>query len=301
MRETYEFRVKEEFAPMLFAENEGERLSGTIRKVTIHPDDPRFERIGILQNELHSTGRSFFSGWDLRFGYTRAELSAAQCFRLKITSAFEPTGQECGTNYDDSEACDHVFARAGQLQIPGYTIPTPAYTCGVGSKQLSDLFLKWRRIPKSKDISRTIAGEVVVSKRLVDLCNNERITGVAFRPIKQFPASSAESKDWFQLIVQSAEAEVAPPTRTGVKPFDFDPTGRFRCPKGHVIGLNLLSEVSIKSPTRRDADVVCSRQFIGARTGLLRPERLILISPRVWRLLETHEVKGSAIEVAYLV
>lgn len=281
MREVCEFRVVEDFAAKLFAENEGKKLGDTVRKVELATDDPRFDRIGQLQRETRATtGRSFFHGWILRRRYTNPELAAADCFRWSVTTAFEPAGEECGTQYDESKACPK---------------------CGAGAKQASDLFLDWKQIPKGKDISRTIAGEIIVSKRLVELFRQQGITGAEFRAVRQSPASSAKSKDWFQLTVQSAEAEIVPPTRAGIDPFDDDAKGECRCPQGDLIGLNVLSEVSVKAATRGDADIVCTRQFIGARRGLLRPERIILISPKVWRLLESEKLKGWQVEVARLV
>jgi hypothetical protein len=221
-----------------------------------------------------------FTAWIQRRRYSRRELDAAKLFRLRVRSIFEPAGEEFGTQYDESYACPK---------------------CGAGAKQVSDLFLKWKRIPKGKDISRTIAGEMVASVRLVELFHEQGITGATFRAIRQHPASSAESKDWFQLTVQSMGAEIVPPTQAGIDPFDEDAQGQYRCPLGHVIGLALLSEVSVKSATRGDTDIACTRQFTGARQGLLRPERIILISPKVLRLLESEKLRGWDAEVAHLV
>jgi len=302
MREVCEFRVVEDFASRLFADDEGKRLGDAVRKVELETSDPRFNRIGELQREIRAKlDRSFFHGWKIRRLYSKAELAAAGCFRLLIATRFEPAGEECGTKYDESAACPYVFAPEMQFEVSGHRAIIPATTCGVGAKQVSDLFLDWKRIPKNKDISQTIAGEVVVSARLVELFHRERITGVEFRPLRQSPASSAESKDWFQLIVQGSEAEIIPPTRAGIDPFDDDAEGKYRCPLGHVIGLNLLSEVWAKSATCGHADIVCTRQFVGARRGLLRPERIILISPTVWRVLKSEKLRGWEVEVAHLV
>lgn len=106
---------------------------------------------------------------------------------------------------------------------------------------------------------------------------------------------------WHQFVVTSNTAEIVGPTRVGIDPFDDDPKGECRCPLGDLIGLNLLSEVSISAASRSDVDVVCSRQFIGTRRGLLRPRRVMLISPKFRKLLEMEKVKGFNIEVAYLV
>jgi len=279
MRELAEFRVVEEFAPKLFADNEGKRL-GSVRKIELATNDPRFERIGDLQRETRVvTGRSFFYGWALRRQYSKAEFAAASCFHLSVTAVFEPAGEERGTKYDESSGCP---------------------SCGSGAKQIGPLILDVKRIPKGKDIAKTIAGEIVVSQRVVELFERHEITGVALDPVRMSAASSAESKDWFQLNVQSASAEIVAPTRVGIDPFDDDASGECRCTLGDLLGLNLLSEVAIRATTRGDADFVSSRQFIGVRRELLRPERVILISPKVWKLIESEKLKGVEVEVARL-
>jgi hypothetical protein len=281
MQTVYEFRVVEEFAPKLFANNEGKRLGDTVRKIELAADDPRFDRIGQLQKQMRATtDRSFFYGWNIRHVYSKAELAAANCFRLIVTPTFEPAGQECGTKYDEAKACPK---------------------CGAGAKQVSDLFLDWSRVPKGKDFSRTIAGEVVASRGLADLFRKHVITGVEFLPVRRNPASSAVSSEWTQMVVQSAGAETVSPTLAGIDPFDTDTKGECRCPTGDLIGLGLLSEVSIKSATRGTQDVVCTRQFVGTRRGLLRPERIILVSQKVRQVIESEKLKGFKLEIAHLV
>jgi len=280
MREVCEFRVVEEFASRLFANSEGKKLGDTVRKVELGTDDPRYEKIGELQRQIRTNlGRSFFHGWNIRHLYSKAEFAVSKCFRLQVTSAFEPAGEECGTKYDESTACPR---------------------CGAGARQTTPLYLPEKRIPKSKDVSRTIAGEIVVSRRVAELFARHGITGAELSPVRSNRSSSAESKDWFQLTVPNPQAEIIAPTRVGIDPFDDDEKGECRCPFGDLIGLNLLSEVSIKSSSRGDADIVCSRQFIGTRRGLLRPERVILVSPKVRRLIEAEKLKGVELEVAHL-
>ena len=106
---------------------------------------------------------------------------------------------------------------------------------------------------------------------------------------------------WYQLVVKSADAKIVPPTRVGINPFNEDPDGQCSCPLGDLIGLNLLSEVSISAANVSGADIICSRQFIGVRRGLLRPSRVILISPKFWRLIDSESLRGDSIEVAHLV
>jgi hypothetical protein len=343
MKETAEFRIVEKFASKLFADNEGKKL-GWIRKVELATDDPRFERIGELNREIRATtDSSFFYGWIVRRRYTKEELAAAACFHLTISAVFEPPGESCGTKYDESTACPK---------------------CGAGAAQVSDLRLDLRKVPRGKEIARTIADEWIVSQHLAERMTDAGLTGFELRSVRhkaryeddpldlrQVPTgremlkkaeavgippatgrfdvwlNRAENRTlleqaraeytvlkgeesnrsgepipvWHQLVVTSADAEIAPPTRVGIDPFDDNSKGEWRCPLGDLIGLALLSEVSISAASRGDADIVCSRQFIGVRRGLLRPSRVILISPKFWKLIESERRKGIEIEVAHLV
>lgn len=279
--ESFELRVVEDFAARLFRENEGKKLSSGIRLIRIACDDPRLPTIGDLQRELQKKyNRSFFYGWQVVRKYTKHELESAALLQLKITAVFEPAGEECGTRYDESSACPR---------------------CGAGAKQVGPLFLDVKRIPKGKDFARTIAGEVVISRRVSELFVQHGITGAAFHPVRTKGAKSLELPEWSQLVIHSAEADMVPPTKAGIDPFNEDPKGEHRCSEGDTIGLNLISEVSVAAASRGQADVVATRQFVGVRRGLLRPERVILISQKVRQLIVAEKLKGCEIEVAHLV
>jgi hypothetical protein len=103
-----------------------------------------------------------FAGWRPRRKYTKTEKDDAEIFHLVITAAFEPTGEECGTEYDDHDCCSY---------------------CGAGRQQVSELKLNLRRVPKNKDIARTIADEWIVSERFTALCRERRVSGVEFPPV----------------------------------------------------------------------------------------------------------------------
>ena len=106
---------------------------------------------------------------------------------------------------------------------------------------------------------------------------------------------------WYQLVVTSSPVPIVPPTRAGIDPFDDDPDGEYRCPHGHVIGLNLLSEVSVARDQWDGSDVVCTSNMTGHRMGLLVPAPCLLISPRFYQLLQKEKIKGYKTEIAYLV
>jgi hypothetical protein len=249
----------------------------TIRKVELSSDDPKFKRVGELNSLLKREHNDlFFAGWDIHRRYTAEELEKAELLLLHHIPTFELAGEECGTHYDESSACP---------------------LCKAGAKQVSPLFLDWRRFPKGKDIARTIAGEIVVSQKFVKLFEQHSMRGAEFRPVRQRPASSAESPDWFQLVVKSCGAQIVPPTKTGVHPFDEDIAGKHHCPLGDLIGLNRLSELWINRSSYNGADIIESCQFAGTRRGLLRPERFLLISSKLKRLIEEQKLKGFKMEV----
>ena len=290
MKEVYEFRVQEKHASRLFEPHEGEKLGWTkqfgdkfvtVRKIELSADDPKFKRVGELNALIQKDRKDFFfAGWNINRRYTASDIARAKLFLLCRIATFEPAGEECGTQYDESAACP---------------------SCSSGARQVSPLFLDWKRIPKSKDIARTIAGEIVASKRMVELFESHSITGAKFGPVCHRPATSAESKDWFQLLVTSCEAEVAAPTKMGINPFDEDATGQYRCSRGDLIGLNRLSEVSISRSSYNGFDIVASRHFVGTRGGLLRPERFLLVSPKLQQVIKEEKLTGCEFEVAHLV
>lgn len=126
-------------------------------------------------------------------------------------------------------------------------------------------------------------------KEYVDLKHHER------------PPKGEAAPVWHQLIV-TMPVEIVVPTRVGIDPFDDDAKGECRCPRGDTIGLNLLSElwVSQRDFASCNCDIACTKQRIGVHRGLIRPEPLLVISPRLWRSLEENEMKGFRVEVAHL-
>jgi hypothetical protein len=278
MRETIEFRISESWAQKFLEPGLGESLGGSVRKVVLPMEDPRVKFIGDLDREFWKNGRAFFTYSHVSRHYTRRELEAAELLQLLIRPTFEPPGEMCGTEYDDAAACQH---------------------CGSGAPQKTDLHLDIRRIPKKKDLAVTIAGEVVVSARLVKALLEHGITGVEYRPVRH--KNGALSDAWRQLVVTAPPVDIVPPTRVGVDPFKLDREGRFRCPLKHVVGLNRLSELWVKRARHDGSDWVTTRQCIGSRQGVLRPRAQLLVSPRLYRLLLELKAKRFEVEVAHWV
>lgn len=170
MRETLELRINEEHFGEPFRANEGKHLGDSVRRVILSTSDPRLTTIAEQQKFWRRRNSFLFAGWIYHRKYSRQELNSAECFKLETTAVFEPAGEDCGTVYDESSACRHVFSKGR--------------TCGAGARQVSELFLDLRKVPKSTDVARTIADEWVVSQRLAELLVDTKMTGFELRPVQ---------------------------------------------------------------------------------------------------------------------
>jgi hypothetical protein len=283
MREIVDLRIEEKDARRHLKPEDGKVLGpvGDVRKLVLDTSDIRYARVVRLERELRKKGSSLVLGWSIRRKYTKKELEAAELFQLRIRSAFEPDGALCGTEYDDAAGCPH---------------------CGFGARQLNELRLDPGTIPKGKDFARTIAfSELIVSARVVEAFHAHGMTGARFHPVLRRGGRGAVDS-WYQLEVTSRPLGVAPRTRFGINLFDEDEAGEYRCPLGHVLGLNLLSELSVVGEDWDGSDVCATRQWTGMRSrngGAFRPHPLLLISPRLRTLLSELKAKGFELEVAH--
>jgi hypothetical protein len=281
MRETVEFRISEEKARRFLAPEDGKPLGRSMRKLVLDTNDIRYARVERVERELKQQGSYFFTYWDIRRTYTKKELEAAELFSLNIRNAFEPEGEVCGTQYDESVACPH---------------------CGFGARQLNELRLEPGSLPRGKDITRTIAySEILFSARLVTALREHGMTGARFLPVLR-KSGRGTIDSWFQLEVTSRPVGVAPATRFGLNPFDPDEQGEYRCPRGHMAGMNILSELSVRREDWDGSDLCATKQYVGYRSrngGAFRPHPLLLVSQRLRRLLGELKARGFELEVAH--
>lgn len=337
MIETIEIRVPESHAEKHLPDEVGTRL-GIVRKLELRPDDPLLKQVAQLDREFRSNGRAFFTAWIPHRKYSAGELGEAELLKASAKQVFEPAGEECGTDYEESTACPE---------------------CGAGAKQTNELRLDLRKAPRNADFAETIAGERIVSQRLAECLIDSRLRGFTLPRVlhkaryeddpvelQEVPTgreilreaelagaphpswnfwvwvnraenrprldkamaeygAQKRAKDqrvnapipvWYQLSVNSPAVELSPLTRAGEDPFDEHSTGR--CSRGHVAGLNLLSEVTVTRVSLPEADVMETKQMIGARRGLLRPRPVLLLSSKAWKAIEAAKIKGFVVEVA---
>lgn len=72
----------------------------------------------------------------------------------------------------------------------------------------------------------------------------------------------------------------------------------YKCPKGDTIGLNLLSEPYVAdNPLIKDFDFFASRQKLGVKRGLLRPEPIYFCSPAFRKMIEEEKLSGFEFEI----
>ena len=233
-------------------------------EVRVRSNSPEFEEIRQFIRALRTQGAE--ASYKLPIGsclrkYTEQELRQAEMLRLRIHSHFEPCGEECGTIYET--LCNH---------------------CNWG-RQLSDLALDLRRVPQHKDIHDTIAlVEWVVSSKFVQLFIENCLTGA----------------EWYQLKITGKIGRLAEMTKLGRDPFS-DSTVAWRCPLGHSVVAQLLSETYLHRDDWDKSDIAVTSDLFGQGRNLVRPRPLIIISPRLFRLMDNAGLKGFSCEVAHLV
>lgn len=286
MKEILELRINYDYAHLLFKADEGKNLGTSVKVVELLKEDPRYNQVPFIAEEVEKKyKRGFFFGWQIKRQYSKKELDTAKLFHLKIKAVFEPTGEECGTLYDETTACE---------------------ICGSNRKQISSLRLKKGTIPK-KDIAKTIGGEVIVSEKFVNSVKQRNLQGLQFNPIN--------IEKYYQLTTNT-EIELSNLTIAGVDPFDFSEGSNgveftvsggysvklekevYKCPNGHTIGLNLLSETYVESePSINGSDFLKSKQKIGVKRGLLRPEPIYFCSQAFREMVEFEKLSGFSFEV----
>lgn len=280
MREVAQFRIPEEHARRFLQPTIGRRLGDSVRLVEAIAGGELYEEIGTITRKLREDeGEPFFLGWEVRRQYSQVEVSAAELFTILISTAFEPAGEECGTEYDYSHSCP---------------------ICGAGRILKSGLRLRTSRIPNTKDLAKTIAGdEWVLSQRLADTLLANSIRGADFPPIEH--TDGTPDPKWRHLRVTSRPVRTAERTRFGIAPFKEDRAGEYLCPLGHRRGLNALSELWLFRDDWDGSDVLVTEEYVGGRRGLLVPRRMLVVTPKVFQLLKATDAKGYHWEIAHFV
>jgi hypothetical protein len=111
LQQEIEYRISEEYARTIFGPEEGKAISNAIRLIKLSIDDSRLKALARLYSQHQ--GKGFYS-WKIVRRYSAAEIEHSKLHLLEIKTGVLPTGEECGTEYDDSDMCP--LCGAGRVQ-----------------------------------------------------------------------------------------------------------------------------------------------------------------------------------------
>ena len=126
---------------------------------------------------------------------------------------------------------------------------------------MGPLILETRRLRDDMSLVRRLQTKYVLSHRVVSLLRRAKIAGIEFAPVVQRSGSAAGTREWCQPLAYDS-AQLCSPTRVDHEPFD-ETAGSVACPRGHLAGLNLLSEVFIEQASRGSDDLVSTSSIRG--------------------------------------
>lgn len=279
MKEIIEARFPHNWLTRVLQEDQPLTSDSDTRRIILELGDPRIE---LIQSALRESSRRMEAvGYSaiVKRKYSAKEILAAQVVVLVPTKVFEPAGEECGTIYSEKDSCN---------------------LCGFGRRRASALALDTRRLLKDNGLAQSIAGETIVSTSVARLFLEENLTGCSFGEVYRCGEKTELDMSWKSLDIDGDRVAVSSSTRFGIDPLSPDLSDRFRCPLGHVAGLNRLSELRLSAASWTGADFSLTSTATGRRSGLLAPMQTILVSPRVARLLLGAKFKGFSLEVAHL-
>lgn len=292
MKELLELRINYKYANLLFKESDGVNLGDpilgySVKVVKIDTSSSIVDKIASVTKQVYEQyGECFYFGWAYKRIYTSKEMHEARLLNIIIRQQLEFGGEEYGTKYDQGPACD---------------------LCGSGYKQLSPLRLKKGFSLRKRDAVITLANEIIVSKRFVEVMKANDITGMTFGPVE---IKNHISEDYCQLMMEGHSIDIAEQTRFGDEPFDFVENKReiLPCPNGDLQGLNILSETYVKNSSEiYNHDFIISKQTYGMpNTGgvgspLWRPRPLLFCSPKWYQIVQQYKLKGFSFEIAHIV
>lgn len=308
LKESFEFRVSEKLAKQYLPDDLGYRLSGITRKIVLPSSSKLLVDLISLDKKLR--GR-FLGSFSVIRRYSASDFRRASAFCMFVCKLVETCGEQFGTPYDESAGCEY---------------------CCAGAKQTGDLVLDKRTLKPTERPAfiRTIGGETIISRPLMAILLENQIVGAEFLPIRINKSSLEHSADWFQFRCTSNSYRIVEPTKVvddffGLSDEELEHkietnrraaqvlatkyglsgswcvmNGYFRCPLGHTIGRYLATEVSVCGKTPHGISIANTIEHLGHRTGYLRPEPAMIVSPQLRQLLLDHNVKGVSFEVAHV-
>jgi hypothetical protein len=126
------------------------------------------------------------------------------------------------------------------------------------------------------------------------------LTGADFGPIFDTLVPTQPTTQWLQLCVKGMAGALADLTILGKDPFSPSQIS-WRCPLGHSMVAQYLSELYLHRNSWDGSDIALTSTLFGQGRNLLRPSPAIIISQRMYKVIQEAELKGFSFEVAHLV
>ena len=302
MQEKYEIRLFTKYLPLIEQMPPSMQSASTIAtKLRGVVGDSQFMCIGhIDQNLRQSNNGGAFGGWEIKRTYSKKELAQAQIFWLDVRFK-HLSAEEYGSRYEEYEECQHEIDALEYFGRTDFRIVHRKISCSIRAKQIGKLRFPYRKLGGTRDIFRLWGGELIVSEWFKNLVEQYKFTGATFSPTcdtaKPVRSASRPRREFAQLCVQSKPLRVTEGTRFGATPFDTQRTGYQHCEGGTIAGQQPISDVSIAGSSWDGSDLCRTEVYVGSRGGLFRPHQLLIVSKKVFDVLEGHRLRGFRYEI----
>lgn len=225
--------------------------------------------------------------------YTKEELTAAEILYIPWLdwAPGEMYGEDYGTKY-------RTVTKFKQFEIKQQTTP---------------LFCNTSKLSKKKDLQTLFSAEIIISKKLKEILEKEKLTGIDIKPVYRptkikdlgdvdeiLSDKTKQSTDFFQLIVSAnCENIVSPPTVFGEEYINLE----HKANNAHIIEYNLISGIDWQSNLYLNKKKWPKTDFAITREKIMAeyPYPLLVITQRAYQILIQNGISGFEAEPAIFI
>lgn len=325
MRESYELRIMPAYGERVLSLAIKERLPyrwldrpGAIKigysilSITVPSSSPAIPFLTALDRQARLSGQGIaVAGFIIYRKYSEEELRSAPWLHFRFAKDIMWSGEECSTVYSDAEIPDQNPDSAEEVsEGTGHGV-CPDKFCRWGARQVNRLALPRAKIPATRDVSCTWAGEWVVSDKAVSALGDFLFPFAHFSPILRCGARQARDgtfnprdviQGFQQLEIDATTFKIVPPTISRLHVIDSSPKGAGTLPCGHLYGPRLISELYV-APLAGEplCPIQKTENGIGMRMGMFRAKAPLIVSQEFYRRWTDAGLKGAVFEVVHLV
>lgn len=252
--------------------------------IAIYKDNPAYE---VMRQLFTQYALRYTMSWHERVyvKYSARELASCTLLRLDILG-HAGAGNNTSANVYVTEPICQVCGRISYRQIRDLALDL--------TQQEPDLY----ETPYFRhDICETDFFEVVVTRRLKDLLETQRISGISFRPVEAVSTQHSPTKSYYQLFVKPTMGPLVEPSRIQYLKFCTN------CGQYQEVLLDALtgtkeSEFYFPKASYGGAEIMKTTDEFG-RGPRYGPQ--LIISQDLYRLMRRNRVSGFAVQPVHLV